>query len=182
MIPVMKPWLGEEEARAAADAVASGWVAQGPRVAEFEQRFAERVGAEHGVAVSSCTTALHLALYLLGIGPGDEVVVPSFSFIATANCAVYVGATPVFADVEPEDGNLSVRTVEPVLTATDPRRHRRRPGRHAGGRRSAAAAVRRPRHRARRGRRVRRRLHLPRGAGRRRGASSPRGRSTLASS
>ena len=116
MIPVMKPWLGEEEARAAADAVASGWVAQGPRVAEFEQRFAERVGAEHGVAVSSCTTALHLAMYLLGLGPGDEVVVPSFSFIATANCAVYVGASPVFADVEPEDGNLSVRTVEPVLT------------------------------------------------------------------
>jgi len=116
MIPVMKPWLGEEEARAAADAVASGWVAQGPRVAEFERRFAERVGAEHGVAVSSCTTALHLAMYLLGVGPGDEVVVPSFSFIATANCAVYVGATPVFADVEPADGNLSVRTVEPVLT------------------------------------------------------------------
>ncbi len=108
MIPVMKPWLGEEEAQAAAEAVTSGWVAQGPRVAEFETRFAERVGAEHGVAVSSCTTALHLCLHLLGIGPGDEVVVPSFSFIATANCAVYVGATPVFADVEPEDGNLSV--------------------------------------------------------------------------
>jgi len=116
MIPVMKPWLGEEEAAAAAEAVTSGWVAQGPRVAEFERRFAERVGAEHGVAVSSCTTALHLCLHLLGIGPGDEVVVPSFSFIATANCAVYVGATPVFADVEPEDGNLSVRTVEPALT------------------------------------------------------------------
>jgi dTDP-4-amino-4,6-dideoxygalactose transaminase len=98
------------------EAVTSGWVAQGPRVAEFERRFAERVGAEHGVAVSSCTTALHLCLHLLGIGPGDEVVVPSFSFIATANCAVYVGATPVFADVEPEDGNLSVRTVEPALT------------------------------------------------------------------
>jgi dTDP-4-amino-4,6-dideoxygalactose transaminase len=116
MIPVMKPWLGGEEAEAAAEAVASGWIAQGPRVAEFEARFAERVGAAHGVALSSCTTALHLALHLLGIGPGDEVVVPSFSFIATANCAVYVGATPVFADVEPEDGNVSVRTVEPVLT------------------------------------------------------------------
>jgi dTDP-4-amino-4,6-dideoxygalactose transaminase len=116
MIPVMKPWLGEEEARAAADAVSSGWVAQGPRVAEFESRFAAYVGAKHGVAVSSCTTGLHLALHLLGIGPGDEVVVPSFSFIATSNCAVYVGATPVFADVEPEDGNLSARTVEPVLT------------------------------------------------------------------
>jgi dTDP-4-amino-4,6-dideoxygalactose transaminase len=116
MIPVMKPWFGEEEARAAAEAVASGWVAQGPRVAEFEARFAEGVGGGHGVAVSSCTTGLHLALHLLGIGPGDEVVVPSFSFIATANCAVYVGATPVFADVEPDDGNVSVRTVEAVLT------------------------------------------------------------------
>jgi dTDP-4-amino-4,6-dideoxygalactose transaminase len=116
MIPVMKPWLGEEEAAAAAEAVRSGWVAQGPRVAEFETRFAERVAAPHAVAVSSCTTALHLSLHLLGLGPGDEVVVPSFSFIATANCAVYVGATPVFADVEPQDGNLSRRTVEPVLT------------------------------------------------------------------
>jgi dTDP-4-amino-4,6-dideoxygalactose transaminase len=116
MIPVMKPWFGDEEAAAAADAVRSGWVAQGPRVAEFESRFAAYVGAPYGVAVSSCTTGLHLALHLLGIGPGDEVVVPSLSFIATANCAVYVGATPVFADVEPADMNLSVRTVEPVLT------------------------------------------------------------------
>ncbi|WP_230209032.1 DegT/DnrJ/EryC1/StrS aminotransferase family protein [Nostocoides sp. HKS02] len=112
----MKPWLGDEEARAAAEAVASGWVAQGPRVAEFESAFAAYVGAPHGVAVSSCTTALHLALHLLGIGLGDEVVVPSFSFIATANSAVYVGATPVFADVEVADGNVSARTVEPVLT------------------------------------------------------------------
>ncbi|HEU5043326.1 MAG TPA: DegT/DnrJ/EryC1/StrS family aminotransferase [Nocardioidaceae bacterium] len=112
----MKPWLGDEEARAAAEAVCSGWVAQGPRVAEFESRFAARVGAQHGVAVSSCTTALHLALHLLGVGPGDEVVVPSLSFVATANCARYVGATTVFADVEPGDGNLSARTVEAVLT------------------------------------------------------------------
>ncbi|WP_323100917.1 DegT/DnrJ/EryC1/StrS family aminotransferase [Intrasporangium sp. YIM S08009] len=112
----MRPWLGEQEARAAADAVSSGWVAQGPRVAEFETRFAAHVGAAHGVAVSSCTTALHLALHLLGVGAGDEVVVPSFSFVATANCAQYVGARPVFADVEQDDGNLSVRTVEPVLT------------------------------------------------------------------
>lgn len=116
VIPVMKPWLDEQEARAAADVVSSGWLAQGPRVAEFEAAFAPRVGSQHGVAVSSCTTALHLALHLLGVGPGDEVVVPSFSFVATSNCAVYVGATPVFADVEPADGNLSVRTVEPVLT------------------------------------------------------------------
>ena len=93
-IPVMRPLLGEEEAQAAADAVRSGWVAQGPRVAEFEQAFATLVGAAHGVAVSSCTTALHASLVVLGVGPGDEVVVPSLSFIATANAVRYVGATP----------------------------------------------------------------------------------------
>jgi dTDP-4-amino-4,6-dideoxygalactose transaminase len=112
----MRPWLDDQEAQAASDVVSSGWLAQGPRVAEFESRFAARVGAAQGVAVSSCTTGLHLALHLLGIGPGDEVVVPSFSFVATANCVRYVGATPVFADVEPEDGNVSARTVDAALT------------------------------------------------------------------
>jgi len=115
-IPVMIPWLGEEEAKAASDAVLSGWVAQGPRVAEFERAFAERVGAEHGIAVSSCTTALHLALVALGLGPGDEVVVPSLSFIATANAVRYVGAEPVFADVDPVTGNLTTATVDAVRT------------------------------------------------------------------
>jgi perosamine synthetase len=115
-IPVMKPWLGEEEARAAADAVLSGWVAQGPRVAEFERAFAARVGAAHGVAVSSCTAALHLALVALEVGPGDEVVVPSLSFIATANAVRYVGARPVFADVEQATGNVTPRTVDAVRT------------------------------------------------------------------
>ncbi|MDT4989574.1 MAG: hypothetical protein QOI74_3668, partial [Micromonosporaceae bacterium] len=95
-IPVIVPVLGEEEAQAAAAVVRSGWVAQGPRVAEFERAFAAAVGAGHGVAVSSCTTALHLALVVLGVGAGDEVVLPSLSFIATANAARYVGATPVF--------------------------------------------------------------------------------------
>jgi perosamine synthetase len=115
-IPVMVPYLGEEEARAAADAVRSGWVAQGPRVAEFERAFAARVGAAHGVALSSCTTALHLALLVSGIGPGDEVVVPSFSFIATANAVRYAGAVPVFADVDPAGGNLTPGTIAEVLT------------------------------------------------------------------
>ncbi|MFD8598622.1 DegT/DnrJ/EryC1/StrS family aminotransferase [Kitasatospora sp. NPDC059646] len=115
-IPVMIPWLGEEEARAAADAVRSGWVAQGPRVAEFERAFAAHLGVPHAVAVSSCTTALHLALIGAGVGPGDEVVVPSFSFIATANAVTYVGATPVFADVDPATGNLTPDTVAPLLT------------------------------------------------------------------
>ncbi|TWP50969.1 DegT/DnrJ/EryC1/StrS family aminotransferase [Lentzea tibetensis] len=112
----MRPLLGEEEASAAAEAVRSGWVAQGPRVASFEEAFAVRVGASHGVAVSSCTTALHLAVHLLDIGPGDEVVVPSLSFIATANAVRYTGATPVFADVD-ATGNLTAATVERVLTA-----------------------------------------------------------------
>jgi dTDP-4-amino-4,6-dideoxygalactose transaminase len=116
MIPVMRPWLGEREAAAAAQAVLSGWVAQGPKVEAFEQEFARRVGAGHGVALSSCTTALHLSLHLLGVGRGDEVVVPSFSFIATANAARYVGAVPVFADVDPLTGNVSVGTVQEVLT------------------------------------------------------------------
>ena len=116
MIPVMKPLLGPEEAAAAAEAVASGWVAQGPRVATFEQAFAAAVQAAHGVAVSSCTAGLHLGLVLHGIGPGDEVVVPSLSFIATANAVRYTGATPVFADVDRQTGNLTAKTVDAVLS------------------------------------------------------------------
>jgi dTDP-4-amino-4,6-dideoxygalactose transaminase len=116
MIPVIRPWLGEEEAAAAAAAVASGWVAQGPRVAEFEKAFAAGVGVDHAVAVSSCTAALHLTLIAAGIGPGDEVIVPSLSFIATTNAVRYVGAQPVFADVDLATQNLIPATVEPYLT------------------------------------------------------------------
>jgi dTDP-4-amino-4,6-dideoxygalactose transaminase len=115
-INVAKPWLGEEEAKAAADAILSGWVAQGPRVAEFEADFAELVQAKHAVALSNCTTALHLALIVAGVGPGDDVIVPSFSFIATTNAAIYVGARPVFADVDIRTGNLSPATIDVVLT------------------------------------------------------------------
>lgn len=115
-INVMQPWLGPEEAAAVAEVLASGWVAQGPRVRAFEEAFAARQQAAHAVAVSSCTTALHLALVVAGVGPGDEVVVPSFSFIATTNAVAYVGATPVFADVEVATGNLTAATVEPHLT------------------------------------------------------------------
>lgn len=115
-IPVMKPFVGAEEAEAAAAAVASGWVAQGPRVAAFEEAFAQRIHHVHGVAVSSCTTALHLALVVAGVGPGDEVVLPSLSFIATANAARYVGATPVFAEVDLATQNVTPASIEPLLT------------------------------------------------------------------
>src|SRR5438045_2901567 len=116
VIPIIRPFLGAEEAAAASEAIASGWVAQGPRVAEFERNFAARVGATQAIAVSSCTTGLHLAMHLLGLGAGDEVVVPSLSFIATQNAVRYVGATPVFCDVEEATQNISAATVEPCLT------------------------------------------------------------------
>ncbi|MFE6510059.1 DegT/DnrJ/EryC1/StrS family aminotransferase [Nocardioides sp. NPDC057767] len=115
-INVMQPWLGEEEVAAVTEVLRSGWVAQGPRVAEFERRFAASQQADHAVATSSCTTALHLALVVAGVRPGDDVVVPSFSFIATANAAVYVGARPVFADVSAVTGNLTAATVREALT------------------------------------------------------------------
>lgn len=116
-INVMQPWLGEEEVAAVAEVLRSGWVAQGPRVAAFEEAFAASQQAAHAVAVSNCTTALHLALVVSGVGPGDEVVVPSFSFVATANAPVYVGATPVFADVDATTGNLTADTIATVVTA-----------------------------------------------------------------
>jgi dTDP-4-amino-4,6-dideoxygalactose transaminase len=115
-IPIARPFFGEAEEKAVAEVLRSGWVAQGPRVAEFEERFAERVGAREAVAVSSCTAGLFLSLHALGVGPGDEVVVPSLSFIATANVALHAGATPVFADVEPGTYNLDPAAVEAAIT------------------------------------------------------------------
>ena len=115
-INVMQPWLGEEELAAVSEVLRSGWVAQGPRVAQFEAAFAESQQVAHAVALSSCTTALHLALVVAGVGPGDEVVLPSFSFVATTNAPTYVGATPVFADVDPVTGNLTPATIATVVT------------------------------------------------------------------
>ena len=115
-INVMQPWFGPEEIAAVTEVITSGWVAQGPKVAQFEREFAAIQRAEHAVATSSCTTALHLALVVAGIGPGDDVVVPSFSFIATANAVTYAGARPVFADVDLLTGNLTATTVEAALT------------------------------------------------------------------
>lgn len=115
-IPITKPWFGPEEAEATRQVLQSGWVTQGPKVAEFEARMAQLCEAEQAVAVTSCTTALHLALLTLGIGPGDEVICPSLSFIASANAIRYTGATPVFADVDPATFNLDADAVEQVLS------------------------------------------------------------------
>jgi perosamine synthetase len=115
-VPFSRPYLRGDAGEAVARVIASGWVSQGPRVHEFEAAFAERVGAAEAVAVSNCTAALHLALYVSGVGPGDEVVVPSMSFIATANAVWHCGATPVFADVDPQTFNLDPAAAERAVT------------------------------------------------------------------
>src|ERR1700730_13385887 len=116
MIPIAKPFLGEQEAAAARRVILSGWVTQGPEVAAFEREFAGYVGAPHACAVSSCTTALHLALLAVGVGAGDEVVTVSHSFIATANAIRYCGATPVFIDIEPDTYNMDPALIESAMT------------------------------------------------------------------
>lgn len=115
-IPVARPSLGEEEAAAARRAILSGWVVQGPEVEAFEKEFAALVGAPYAVACSSGTAALHLALLALDLKPGDEVITVSSSFIATANAVRYVGAIPVFVDVELKTGNLNPDLIEAVVT------------------------------------------------------------------
>jgi dTDP-4-amino-4,6-dideoxygalactose transaminase len=116
MIPIIKPLMDEREAAAARRVILSGWVTQGPEVAAFEHEFADFVGAAHAVAVSSCTTALHLALLAAGVRPGDEVVTVSHSYIATANAVRYCGATPVFVDVEPDTFNIDPARIEGAVT------------------------------------------------------------------
>ena len=115
-IPITRPYITEDEAQAAADAVRSGWLVQGPRVAAFEDAVAAYVGARYAVATSNCTTALHLSLYASGIGPGDEVIVPSFTYIATANAVLHAGATPVFVDIDPRTYNLDQEAVAAAIT------------------------------------------------------------------
>ena len=116
MIPIIKPVFGPEELAAVADVLRSGWVVQGPRVAAFEQAIAQATGAPHAVVVSSATAGLHLALYVAGIGPGCDVLVPSLSFIATTNAVWMAGANPVFADVAPDMPNVSAETLDHAWT------------------------------------------------------------------
>ncbi|WP_426128776.1 DegT/DnrJ/EryC1/StrS family aminotransferase [Pararhizobium sp. PWRC1-1] len=115
-IPVAKPFLDEEEAEATRRVILSGWVTQGPEVAAFEREFGEFVGAPHACAVSNCTTALHLALRAVGIGPGDEVITVSHSFIATANAIRYDGGIPVFVDIGSNGFNIDPDLIEAAVT------------------------------------------------------------------
>jgi perosamine synthetase len=115
-VPIAKPFIGQEEETAVVDALRSGWLSQGPRVAEFEKQFAAYVGTKHAIAVSSCTTALHLAFLGAGIQSADEVLCPSLSFIATANSIRYVGAEPVFVDIDPVTYNMDPKKIEAAIT------------------------------------------------------------------
>ncbi|MBL8439886.1 MAG: DegT/DnrJ/EryC1/StrS family aminotransferase [Betaproteobacteria bacterium] len=115
-IAISLPSTGEEEWQATREPLLSGWLTQGPKVAAFEQAFASRHGVTHALATTSCTTALHLILAAMGVGPGDEVIVPAFTWVATANVVVYCGATPVFADVDRHTNNMDPADVVRRLT------------------------------------------------------------------
>lgn len=115
MIPIAKPYLGDEEKQAVCDVMNSGWLAQGTKVAEFERRVCEVTGTKFAVASSSCTASLHMALLALGIGSGDEVLVPAFTFTATANAVEHAGARPVFVDIDPSTLNIDSNEVELYL-------------------------------------------------------------------
>ena len=111
-VPIMKPYFDDEEAKAAAEALASGWVAQGPRVAEFEKAVAVHEGIAFGIATTNCTTALHLLMVGMGFGPGQDVIVPSFTFVATGNAVEYTGANAILADVDPVTFNINVSLLD----------------------------------------------------------------------
>ena len=115
-IPIALPSLGEEEWQAVKEPILSGWLTQGPKVAQFEKDFAKLHNVDHALAVTSCTTGLHLALVALGIGPGDEVIVPAFTWVATANVVLYCGATPVFCDVDTATFNIKVSDIASKVT------------------------------------------------------------------
>ena len=116
-IPFARPFIGEAEKEAVAQVLSGHVLTHGPRCQEFEERFAELIGVKHAVTTSSCTAALHLSLMALEVGPGDEVVVPAQTHVATAHAVEHVGAKPVFVDVSRETGNLDVNTLAPAITS-----------------------------------------------------------------
>ncbi|QMV40768.1 DegT/DnrJ/EryC1/StrS family aminotransferase [Cohnella cholangitidis] len=116
LIPVLQPSIGQEEIDAVTEVLRSGWLGLGPKTEQFEKSFADFAGSRFAVALNSGTAALHLAMEILGIGPGDEVIVPSITFISTVHAVSYVGATPVFADIEKDSMNLSAADVERKIT------------------------------------------------------------------
>ena len=115
-VPIAKPIIGEEEIENVVEVLKSGMIAQGPKVEEFEQEFADWVGAEYGIAVNSGTAALHVALLSCDIGPGDEVITTPFTFIASGNSIVYTGAEPVFADIDLKTYTLNPDSLEDLIT------------------------------------------------------------------
>ena len=116
MIQISAPSLGDEEWEAVRGPMMSGWLTQGPAVAEFERKFAERHAVRSALATTNCTTALHVMLVAGGVGPGDEVIVPSFTWVSTANAVLYAGATPVLADVDPVTYNIDPQDVASRVT------------------------------------------------------------------
>jgi perosamine synthetase len=115
-VPLLRPWLGEEEIQAVAEVIRSGWICQGPKVVEFENALATFVGAKHAVATNAATSSLHLSLRLSGVGPGDTVICPSFTCMATANAIHHAGANPVFVDIDPRTFNLDPAAMEAAVT------------------------------------------------------------------
>src|SRR3954451_20119470 len=116
MIPIAKPYLTEEEAQAAYDIILTGWITQGPKVQEFEEKFAAYTGAKYAVAVSNCTTALHLSMIISGIKEGDEVICPSIIYMVISNPINHAGEIPGFAEVQPSTYNLDPIDCEKRIT------------------------------------------------------------------
>ncbi len=115
-IPIALPSVGEEEWMALKEPMLSGWITQGPKVSAFEKEFSNFHNVNHSLAVTSCTTGLHLALAAMAIGPGDEVIVPAFTWVATANVVLHCGATPVFCDVDTSTFNIKIDDIKSKIT------------------------------------------------------------------
>lgn len=117
IIQISQPMMGQEEWEALKEPIFSGWLTQGPKVAELQKLFGERHQVKHTLAVSNCTTALHLSLLAVGVKPGDEVIVPAFTWVSTANAVVYCNATPIFVDVDPVTFNIDISKIKEKITS-----------------------------------------------------------------